>query len=351
MQIRSGWSIFLVWVLASCSVPVPNPVSPWSKVDLPTDRPLLAIRAEGNTVTAVDDRGRVLSSKEGFTSPWEIAVQPVPGVDSFPAIHLLENRHVWAAQGYFTDEDVQPLAIYEAVDRHWKKVLFQPSHDLRVAQLHFFNEQNGVLFAWHSSRWGGCLRTADGGKTWKELDWPVSKGFALDRQHIWGIGRLAILRSQDAGRSWEAVLSAKLPSDLEIEFEGLFFINKDCGWAYGSLPMKEGGQAPFVASTRDGGSSWLTLRVAASASAGDHLVVKHVLAVNPDTLWLALQRVTFGHGSTGDITHLIVGSADGGKTWSTEWSAEGPLGKAAVTMDGMLVVSGGTGSLLYRRSR
>src|SRR3990170_5797586 len=149
--------------------------------------------------------------------------------------------------------------LYQTVDggRSWKKVK-SVSWD---GQFSFVDESHGWAAAQDPLDFDqvALVRTADGGRTWVQLDPRVAHPppsvdwiDMVDRSHGWasgttpdGIGRL--LHTEDGGQTWRDVT----PAEAEMLGQGmvLSILDADSAWF-------QWYESPALWRTRDGGNSW-----------------------------------------------------------------------------------------------
>jgi photosystem II stability/assembly factor-like uncharacterized protein len=114
--------------------------------------------------------------------------------------------------------------------------------------------------AWASGTGGTCLRTADGGRTWRALTVPDAGGldfrdvhaFDADNAFLLSIGegeKSRILRTADGGVTWS---TAHVNRDPKGFLDAIAFFDRDHGLALGD-PV--GGRF-MVLTTADGGKTW-----------------------------------------------------------------------------------------------
>jgi len=162
------------------------------------------------------------------------------------------------------------------------------------------------------------LRTEDAGQTWESVLQPEELSvYALTRagERTWLCGTSGyIYRSDDAGSTWEVLKAA--PFNDQARCVAMSFLTPDSGWAVGS----DGS----VWATGNGGVSWKRLASPTPVNGLDH-----VLRVTAEVAWV--------QGDAG-----LFQTTDGGRTWRAHpVSPEADTGPLSVmlTPDGRRVVT------------
>ena len=87
---------------------------------------------------------------------------------------------------------------------------------------------------WISGNYGIIYHSADGGENWEEQDSKIEKGILCDGIFIdnktgWIVGTYGtVIHTEDGGKTWTRQNTA-----TEKHLFGIFFLNKDLGWAVG----------------------------------------------------------------------------------------------------------------------
>jgi photosystem II stability/assembly factor-like uncharacterized protein len=178
-----------------------------------------------------------------------------------------------------------------------------------VADIFFLDATRGWMIVQdHLRNRSSLLATDNGGKTWKS--WQVPNGirrvFFLNAELGWAIrstekidrpgGAINLLRSSDAGKSWESQLITTQTKDMGLNDLG--FVSDKLGWMVGIGPgLPDSG---LVLATSDGGRSAHRLRDLNEFST----IFLGVLVDKRNGVWI------YGPGA-------VVHSGDEGKTWST----------------------------------
>lgn len=173
--------------------------------------------------------------------------------------------------------------------------------------------------AWAVGNEGQIWKTENGGKSWNlafRRDECGRHVFFLDKNTGWFYHRedysASLCRTDDGGRT-------RQKQDVGMNVWGLFFTDASMGWAVGT--MEEWNQQHklekvygVIRHTADGGKTWLTQykELMGKSRVGTGLL--GVFFVNPDTGWVV--------GKQGMILH----TADGGKLWVQQKSGASQLG-------------------------
>jgi photosystem II stability/assembly factor-like uncharacterized protein len=194
------------------------------------------------------------------------------------------------------------------------KAIWEPvnvKNDIELSSVHFTSPEEGWVAGGKTSMQGGViLHTADGGTNWEvqlgdpessdrsyhdlrflgpTLGWAVQntgvgdhKLLRTDGKEWKDVGTVAqhrgdyrftsaqvgfvtsgagILRTQDGGRTWQAVYPCQMTAEvnglsrnLKCEFAKLFFLNERTGWAISNAGAN--GTGFVIARTQDGGATW-----------------------------------------------------------------------------------------------
>jgi photosystem II stability/assembly factor-like uncharacterized protein len=235
-----------------------------------------------------------------------------------------------------------PLGLYMTFDggRDWKPANLPsanpeqtatpaptPNPDgLTATGIGFWDAQHGLMVGTLNSGdgTGAIWRTSDGGATWNKTLHPTSPFSyvaVVGPRYAWaGIvcGEVevpcspSLMASTDGGDTWQRVSSEA--------FVSISFADAQNGWAVApggpSATGPVGGASGSVLSSQDGGMSW--------ATQGNPCPTGGMWPVSvsfPDSLhgWIACA----GEGGAGTAAKAVVGTTDGGRTWSV---------RAAVTL-------------------
>lgn len=158
------------------------------------------------------------------------------------------------------------------------------------------------------------LRTDDGGETWtpQVVEVPGCTGLTytdvhfVDPAHGWMVGRGScdgsnrprLLRTRDAGTTWEVVVPAGLPGGSVVNaFRAIFFADADTGW------LASDGSFRTIFRTQDGGDTWTAATTVPANSARSDIVFTDADA-------------GIAVGRDGEIWRTV----DGGETWEQRFS-------------------------------
>jgi photosystem II stability/assembly factor-like uncharacterized protein len=185
------------------------------------------------------------------------------------------------------------------------------------------------------------FETSDGGRTWasrvedtdaKRTFWSLEfvderTGFIVGAQRNGTDNSLLILRTSDAGKSWQDTL-IKVESTVTnagLLLHAISFCNPQVGWAVGSN---------VIVRTTNGGQTWETQR------SNNEEVLFSVACLSPDRAWAV--------GQNG----LILFTTDGGKTWGRQASGTTEnLARVRGFGNDIWIVGGMAGSGVLLRNR
>ncbi|WP_190123552.1 WD40/YVTN/BNR-like repeat-containing protein [Streptomyces inusitatus] len=170
--------------------------------------------------------------------------------------------------------------------------------------------------AWVAGSRGTVLRTADGGRTWRDVSPPEARGlefrdieaFDGDRAVVLAIGEgeaSRVYRTTDGGNTWTETFRN---TDPRAFYDCVAFFDRRNG-----LAMSDPVDGKYrILSTRDGGRSWQVLPTAGMpeaqpGEAGFAASGQCLVTSGAKDVWLAT-----GGGATGRVLH----SADRGVTWT-----------------------------------
>jgi photosystem II stability/assembly factor-like uncharacterized protein len=160
----------------------------------------------------------------------------------------------------------------------------------------------GEAAAWLVTHDGNILKTADGGKEWKEVSGKKYGGFEridfVDALHGWAITSSGkVLSTGDGGEIWSYLLTLDYSGE---PFAGPFlkiqFLDEKIGWIV---------DLTSVWSTKDGGVSWKNAKL---WKASDEIkeVAASFQAVSKDKAWIGAGRGTLYY------------TDDGGQSWMSK---------------------------------
>jgi photosystem II stability/assembly factor-like uncharacterized protein len=152
------------------------------------------------------------------------------------------------------------------------------------------------------------VRTADGGQTWAQVDYPRRDGAAFDGAfYIRAFDAQTavvvdysntVYRTTNGGTTWDSTHVSVVPA--AGYYEGAFFLDTDRGWIVGPNQT--------IAATTDGGRTWVRqIGAADSTDDGRHYFTE----------------VAFADAQTGWATTFdcLYRTADGGTTWTPDCAA------------------------------
>lgn len=229
------------------------------------------------------------------------------------ALFFVNNMVGWAAGGSFGETN----KIWKTVNggASWSQLPTSGMGNF-FADLHFFDEQNGLATSWASP---GIYRTSNGGTTWTPVCDVPARHFSFDGPLGWATTSYpalgVALRTADAGQTWETV---QLPMQFETEavmpFEGGVLIgSQNCGILRGV----EAGvvTVPSVTHASD-------LSLAAAPNAGTRITLRFALpTAGPADLSIfdlqgrrvaLLARGSFAAGQ--EVHRVWSGNADDGRS-------------------------------------
>jgi len=186
--------------------------------------PLLGATRAGERLVAVGGRGVVLLSDDAGKA-WRQA-QVVPLRSTLNDVHFVDAKRGWAV-----GHDGAILASDDGGE-HWRVQRADLSVDRPLFSVHFLDAQRGVAVG----LWSLILVTADGGAHWQEVKPPKPPDGGKADRNLFRIfadregtlyvaaERGTVLRSKDAGASWEYLdtgYKGSLWSGLALDDGGL----------------------------------------------------------------------------------------------------------------------------------
>ncbi|MFF8958441.1 WD40/YVTN/BNR-like repeat-containing protein [Streptomyces sp. NPDC014894] len=170
--------------------------------------------------------------------------------------------------------------------------------------------------AWVAGSRGTVLRTADGGRTWRDVSPPEARGLEFRDIEAFGGGHAVVLaigegeasrvyRTTDGGDTWTETFRN---TDPRAFYDCVTFFDRRNG-----LAMSDPVDGKYrILATGDGGRSWKVLPTAGMpdaqpGEAGFAASGQCLVSSGPRDVWLAT-----GGGATGRVLH----SADRGVTWT-----------------------------------
>jgi photosystem II stability/assembly factor-like uncharacterized protein len=174
---------------------------------------------------------------------------------------------------------------------HWTRVLGPDARDYGIPASAgwFFDAKNGIVLGSN----GRQITTADGGRTWSRIDYPVTSQSPVDLHFVSATNGWLLLdgnlsQTTDSGKTWDLPLTAAgMPA-----LQGMSWGDATHAWVFG------GNQ---VYATADAGATWAPLTLPSSTAS------------------LAIVSATMTGPSTGIVSGYFgtLTTADGGATWKT----------------------------------
>lgn len=196
----------------------------------------------------------------------------------------------------------------------WTLALSNPEKTGFFDAMKFWDRRNGILLGDAVAGRFTIYTTGNGGVTWSRAEGPAALdgegAFAasgtclavLGKQNAWfgsgGIAGARVFRTADGGQSWSASLTPLAGGAASAGIFSVAFRDAQHGLATGGDYRKPAETAHVLASTSDGGKTW----VASSGPGGFRSAVSYL---KPAKIWIAV-------GTSGSDYSL-----DGGATWKT----------------------------------
>jgi photosystem II stability/assembly factor-like uncharacterized protein len=166
----------------------------------------------------------------------------------------------------------------------------------------FVNAQCG----WCVGRHGAILRTCDAGRTWEKIN--IGEQYYLrgvqfvSETEGWAVGNNAIFHSSDGGKTWN------IQATLDTEAISVHFSNQEKGWVVGFDGL--------ILHTSDGGRTWIRQQ------SGTKMHFKSVWFINENTGWAVggwevgdRYEDESGKPREGWFEGIILRTVNGGQTW------------------------------------
>ena len=254
---------------------------------------------------------------------------PVPTTAGFRGLSVVSERIVWASG---TDGTV--IRTLDA-GKTWTVMTVAGAGKLDFRGIHAFDDQTAVIISSGPAEKGQAriYRTADGGKSWKQVLEEKRAGIFFDAVAFWdrrhGIvlsdpveGKFALFTTDDGGATWTQLPPAALPPALPNE--GAFAASNSCLAVQGAGNVwfaTGGASVARVFRSGDRGKTWQVAETPmhpANASSGIFSLAFHDaksgIAVGGD----------YQHSESSDLPNVLH-TIDGGKTWQP-WAATSPAG-------------------------
>ena len=227
-----------------------------------------------DVVWASGTRGTVLRSLDGGRS-W--TAETIPGAQTldFRSLHAMNDGLGLVASAGEAEKGLARIYATGDGGRHWRRVFATEQQGVFFDALHFWDLQRGIALSDPVDSAFVLLATDDRGGTWSRIPasrlprvLPGEAAFAASGSSIvlrgtsllWigtgGGGRARVMRSSDAGRSWQVV---DVPVHAAGPAAGIFalaFFDDSTGIAVGGDYTQPRLRATSVAITRDGGHTW-----------------------------------------------------------------------------------------------
>jgi photosystem II stability/assembly factor-like uncharacterized protein len=248
------------------------------------------------------------------------AKSPTPYLGAFHYVQFFDqnNGYVAAERNYVlrtTDGGLSWINSFVSLSQIGGMFFFSPSAGFVVARGLFRTTDSGLswqqlssfgladlgdlyftdsLNGWFASQFNGISRTTDGGVSWQPLTDRISlQSLSFpERGFGWAFGTAGIYASSDSGKTWN--MQSNLPQITQGKM-----LSRTLGYACGGFG--------FVYRTTDGGKNWV--EISHHVTTGD---LHSVYVSSPNRVWAA--------GGDPVIGGIIIGSSDGGQTWTTQYS-------------------------------
>ena len=335
-------NLFALLAVLVCCASCSRRAEPWKAVQVPTDADFVGAwfsdslngwitgggwAVDGGIVGRTRDGGRTWSFKSGI-APGEgpgSSLGKVQFRDSLRGCVAGAGGNVW-----LTDDGGQ---------------IWRPAQDAGPSGVSLFD----VQFIDANNGWaigpGAIMRTEDGGESWRTLVRSRSEngylsGSAIhfvDASRGWLVGpSVGLMRTEDGGEDWAPTALPLRPGERprlrDVTFDG-----QNLGWVAGELGS--------IFNTEDGGQHWIrqengvpAVRVLQKGERRPRDVVPE-LETEPDRL--AIMAIRFADEKRGwavgyysDVAESVVlGTRDGGATWSVEHVQRGELLRSLFVLD------------------
>ena len=152
---------------------------------------------------------------------------------------------------------------------------------------------------------GFIAQTTNSGMTWQKLDTELSADltgiFFLDKEHGWAVGAKGLIVNTTNGKDWEIQISK-----ADTTLKSIYFVNKNIGFAVG--------ETDTILSTDNGGRVWNVLQGGVVGNVGDDpaRMFSAIQFLDQNTGWIAGIRVDPQKKTQMSI---IQKTMDGGQTW------------------------------------
>jgi photosystem II stability/assembly factor-like uncharacterized protein len=228
-------------------------------------------------------RGTVLRSTDGGLTWRADTVAGQTGLD-FRSIHALNDGAAFIASAGEAERGLAKILATGDAGRHWNLVWTTERRGVFLDAIAFWDAKNGIALSDPVDSAFFLLVTSDQGRTWTRIPpanlprtLPGEAAFAASGSSlavhggstVWigtgGGGRARVMRSTDRGRSWTV---ADVPVHADGPAAGVFglsFFDAKRGIAVGGDYTKPQLAAPSVATTADGGVTWMAAKAPPAA--------------------------------------------------------------------------------------
>ena len=337
MSVVRRYLIFFCLLAAGCGSH--DTSDPWEIIELGTD-------AEFRDIFFLDSQNGWMVGAVGVAVPGGIVARTRDGCLTWSyrtgvipkrwRTHSVDINAVW-----FTDLEHGTLAagagtILGTTDggATWKKLpptgpVYAQNQDIQFVDL---------SHGWIIGR-EGVRFTEDGGANWERID---EKGkltgkalHFIDRERGWVVGKFGVVhRTDDGGFTWEAVPAAGdmegLSGDDKPNLQAVHFVDEMHGWIAGyrrQMPELDQFDYGMIFHTSDGGATWHKQL--------DRLdfLLRDIRFADPARGWAVGYNVKDG-------TSTVLGTTDGGGSWTVEKTVYGEELQAIFELDGQVWIVG-----------
>jgi photosystem II stability/assembly factor-like uncharacterized protein len=313
-------------------------------------------------------------------APWQAIVVPTDA--TFEGVWFSDSLNGWLTGGGW-DIDGGITGRTRDGGRSWsfQSGITHGGADAGLGHVQFRDSLHGCAAA---SK-GRAFITDDGGDNWRPARGPYDGGlFALqfiDARNGWAVGPGSLARTEDGGETWQLLVRSEYDNGY-LSGSAIRFINPQRGWMAGlnatfartddggstwqrvPLPLREGehpslrdvffvdgrrgwvvGELGSIFHTDDGGATWSRqengVPVVRVIPKGEHRTREVVPELETEPDRLALMAIRFVDASRGwtvgfysDVAESVVlGTHDGGDTWSVEHTQKGELLRTLFALD------------------
>ncbi len=229
---------------------------------------------DANTMYFVGGHATLIKTTNGGQSWIEIRNGPFGSGNGFAGIHMLNASTGWVCGGNNT------LRTFNSFQNYDSSYLNQVS----LYDIYFKDLSNGLI-----PSFGKVYKTTNGGTNWFDSNVPTGSAVpnfykiaVAENQYAWVVGGGKVYRTTNFGDSW--VGTDTIPN---ISIQGIFFINKNTGYA--------GGGRNQVFKSTDGGYNWIREKT-------DTTTLAFI-----SSIWFADNMTGWYTGGIGKIYHTTTG--------------------------------------------